>query len=111
MRRALYASSIVDFCAANPEQILGTIVEHISFTLEHTQRNAWLEEIEILKEVLVHHEGQIYFEYAIPRMGKRIDVVLLMGPAIFVIEFKIGESEFTIAGIDQVWDYALDLKN
>src|SRR5439155_6208192 len=46
------------------------------FTLEQTQRNAWLEEIDILQNVLSHRDGFIYFEYAIPRMGKGIDVVL-----------------------------------
>ena len=44
-------------------------------------------------------------------MGRRIDVLLLIGPAIFVLEFKVGEQEFTAYGVDQVWDYALDLKN
>jgi hypothetical protein len=44
-------------------------------------------------------------------MGRRIDVVLLIGPVVFVIEFKVGEKTFDRAAIDQVWDYALDLKN
>jgi hypothetical protein len=44
-------------------------------------------------------------------MGRRIDVVLVIGPVVFVIEFKVGESDFTRAALDQVWDYALDLKN
>jgi hypothetical protein len=44
-------------------------------------------------------------------MGKRIDVVLLIGPVIFVLEFKIGEKTFTSYATDQVWDYGLDLKN
>jgi hypothetical protein len=44
-------------------------------------------------------------------MGRRIDVVLLIGNVIFVLEFKIGESEFLTNNLDQVWDYALDLKN
>ncbi|HEX9831290.1 MAG TPA: DUF2075 domain-containing protein, partial [Thermodesulfobacteriota bacterium] len=53
----------------------------------------------------------IYFEYSIPRMGRRIDIVVIVGPVIFVLEFKIGEKEFPSYAIDQVWDYALDLKN
>ena len=53
----------------------------------------------------------MYFEYVIPRMGKRIDVVAIIGPVIFVLEFKAGEKEFLSYAIDQVWDYALDLKN
>ncbi len=44
-------------------------------------------------------------------MGQRIDVVLLIGPVIFVLEFKVGEKEFTAYATDQVFDYALDLKN
>ncbi len=50
-------------------------------------------------------------EFAIPRMGRRIDVVLLIGPVAFAIEFKVGESVFERSAIEQVWDYALDLKN
>src|SRR5207245_2848526 len=81
------------------------------FLYAGTRATERVEEIEILKDVPSRHEGHIYFEYAIPRMGKRIDVLLIIGPAIVVIEFKVGEQEFTLAGTDQVWDYALDLKN
>ena len=79
--------------------------------MEQTQRDAWLEEIRILQKALIGSDGSIYFEYSIPRMGQRIDVLLLIGPVIFVLEFKIGEKEFNSAARDQVWDYALDLKN
>ncbi len=44
-------------------------------------------------------------------MGQRIDAVLLIGAVIFVLEFKIGEVEYRSNAIDQVMDYALDLKN
>ena len=70
-----------------------------------------MEEILIMKKVLSQYEGRIYFEYAIPRMGKRIDVLVITGPIIIVLEFKVFQSGFTLAGTDQVWDYALDLKN
>ncbi len=55
--------------------------------------------------------GAIYFEYAIPRMGKRIDVLLIINSVLLVLEFKAGEKEYHGYHIDQVWDYALDLKN
>src|SRR5262249_34662721 len=55
--------------------------------------------------------GTILFEFSIPRMGRRIDAVVLTGPIVFVLEFKVGASSFERAAIDQVWDYALDLKN
>src|SRR5262249_14350637 len=107
MMRAFYSASIANFLAATPEEILGKIVENdTSSNLEHTQRRAWMEEIQIMKKVLPQYEGRIYFEYAIPRMGKRIDVLLITGPVIIVLEFKVFQSEFTLAATDQVWDYA-----
>jgi hypothetical protein len=111
MKREFYSDSIANFLQSSPDEILGILARNNDFSLEQTQRDAWLEELILLKKVLSRFEGAIYFEYSIPRMGKRIDVVLLIGPVIFVIEFKIGEKEFTSYAIDQVCDYALDLKN
>jgi hypothetical protein len=111
MRRAYYSSSIADFLQTNANEIIGKLTRANSQTLEQAQLSAWLEEIDILKRVLVNRSGRIYFEYAIPRMGKRIDVVLLVGPVVFVLEFKVGESHFTSSALDQVTDYCLDLKN
>ena len=76
-----------------------------------TQKDAWLVEIGFLQEQLTGLTGALFLEFNIPRMGRRIDAVLLLGPVVFVIEFKIGESNFDRAASDQVWDYALDLKN
>ncbi len=111
MIRQFFSDSIENFIKATPDEILGILAKNNDFSLEQTQRDAWLEEIIILQKVLSRFRGAIYFEYSIPRMGKRIDVVLLIGPVIFILEFKIGEKEFTSYAIDQVWDYALDLKN
>ncbi len=111
MRREYYSEKISDFLSASSDEILGKLVKNNDFALEQTQKDAWIEEISILKMVLEPYQGSVYFEYSIPRMGKRIDVVVLIGPVIFILEFKIGESEFHSFAIDQVWDYALDLKN
>jgi hypothetical protein len=111
MRREYYSDTITNFLETSPNEILGILAQSNDFALEQTQRDAWLEEIRILQNILKPHDGSIYFEYSIPRMGKRIDVVLLIGSAIFVLEFKVGEKEFTSYAIDQVWDYSLDLKN
>jgi hypothetical protein len=111
MKREYYSDSITNFLNTKPDEILGKLVRNNNFDLGQNQRNAWLEQISILHKVLACHQGSIYFEYSIPRMGKRIDVVLLIGPVIFVIEFKIGEKEFTSHATDQAWDYALDLKH
>ncbi|MEN6422935.1 MAG: DUF2075 domain-containing protein [Smithella sp.] len=111
MNRAYYSATFKDFLDTSPEEIFQKIALKNEFPLEQTQKDAWLAEIVILKKVLPPHIGSIYFEYSIPRMGQRIDVVLLIGAIIFVLEFKIGEKEYNANAIDQVMDYALDLKN
>ena len=79
-----------------------------------TQKFAWAEEIETMKRVLTpwkQENAEILFEYSIPRLGKRIDVVVLLQERVFVIEFKVGKTDFSHTDVDQVLDYALDLKN
>jgi hypothetical protein len=87
------------------------LAQNPEFDLETTQREAWGEEISFLQKNLAGLSGTLYLEFSIPRMGSRVDVVLLIGPVVFVVEFKVGEAEFDRAALDQVWDYALDLKN
>ena len=82
-----------------------------NFALLPTQKDAWLAQIRLLQDRLVGLTGALFLEFNIPRMGRRIDAVLLVDPVVFVIEFKVGASEFERAAVDQVWDYALDLKN
>ena len=111
MRRAYYSSTISDFCNLDPNTILGEMTLENSFELSLTQRNAWVEQTELLKSVLKEYEGNIYFEFSIPRMGKRVDAVVIIDSVIFVIEFKVGAKTYESADIDQVMDYALDLHN
>jgi predicted metalloenzyme YecM len=111
MKREYYSNTIPDFLKSTSNEILVELVQSNDFALEQTQRDAWLEEIHILQKALQPYNGSIYFEYSIPRMGKRIDVVVITGSTIFILEFKVGENEFPSYAIDQVWDYALDLKN
>ena len=92
-------------------EILGCLVKNSGFNVEQTQIKAWENQITVLQTLLEGFEGTIYFEFSIPRMGKRIDVLLLIDAVIFVLEFKVGEKDFTNAALDQVFDYALDLKN
>lgn len=109
--RAYYSDSICDFLKREPASILGSLATHHCFDAELAQIEAWTEEIRLLRKSLTSFQGTIYFEYSIPRMGKRIDTLLLIGPVVFVLEFKVGESAFRPEAIDQVLDYALDLKN
>ncbi|MBP7274714.1 MAG: DUF2075 domain-containing protein [Kiritimatiellae bacterium] len=109
--RAYYSDSIATFIAAPPESVLGVLTTRSEMAVEPPQRDAWLEEIAILKMALRGLEGTLFLEFNIPRMGKRIDAVVVSGAMVFVVEFKVGERAFNRADLDQVWDYALDLKN
>ncbi|MBI5189588.1 MAG: DUF2075 domain-containing protein [Nitrospirae bacterium] len=111
MKREYYSNSIANFVKSEVDEILGILTRNSDFDIGQNQREAWIEEIHILRRVVAPYSGEIYFEYSIPRMGKRIDALLIIGPAIFVLEFKVGDNEFTASAVDQVWDYALDLKN
>ena len=94
MKREYYSDSIADFLKTKPDEILGELAKNNDFALEKTQTDAWLEEIDILHKTLRPYKGSIYFEYSIPRMGKRIDVVVITGSTIFILEFKVGEKDF-----------------
>jgi len=111
MRRDYYSGTINQFLQASSIEILGQLSTNNEFDLDLTQRDAWAVEIEILKQSLHGVQGSIHFEYSIPRMGKRIDVVIVTPTAVFVVEFKVGQRDFLSQDIDQVVDYALDLKN
>jgi hypothetical protein len=108
--RYYYLNSIEGFLIEERDSILGQLVQNHEFSLVEQQRNAWSLQIKYLKEWLGNVQGQIIFEYSIPRMGKRIDCVIISGSGIFVIEFKVGENSFS-KGYEQLLDYALDLKN
>ena len=111
MSRAWYGTSVSEFLQTQPNTIVGQLVISGNYVLLPTQKDAWSAQITFLQEHLIGLTGALFLEFNIPRMGRRIDAVLVIGPVVFVIEFKVGESAFERAAVDQVWDYSLDLKN
>ncbi len=113
MRRAYYAASITEFLTCTSEQVLGELTKASQFSVELAQRDAWLHELDVLRPALIGFagRGRVYLEFVVPRLGKRIDAIALIDHTIFVIEFKVGAQTFLRQDLDQVWDYALDLKN
>ncbi len=109
--RAWYGSSIAEFLQSTSDSVFAHLAKNPEFSLLSTQKGAWTAQIDFLKTQLTGLTGSVFLEFNIPRMGRRIDAVLLIGPVVFVVEFKVGESSFDRAAVDQVWDYALDLKN
>ena len=114
MSRCLYSSSFEKFNNTDKDSVLGILCDNYHGAALTTTIEAWKGEIAIMKDLLATYsntDGKIVFEYDIPRLGKRIDVVLLLEGIIFCLEFKVGESKILEADVDQVLDYALDLKN
>lgn len=111
--RAYYSSGVEEFLTKPDDEILGIIHKNDASTETKIQQgNAWVQEISILKKQLFcFRKGRIIFEYTIPRMGKRVDVVFLYKNIVFLLEFKCGDDEHKASTYDQVYDYALDLRN
>lgn len=112
--RCLYDNSFEAFLRESKDSIFGKLCYRYHGEAPTTTRDAWKEEISIMQHVvsqLIDNDGTIVFEYDIPRLGKRIDVVLLLKGIIFCIEFKVGKSQILEMDVDQVLDYALDLNN
>ena len=115
IRRWQYSAHFKDFVEQSSDEILGELTRRSGGDLDLAQNSAWQEQIEILKALQLspvdYSSAKIYFEYTIPRLGRRADVILIIDHILFVLEFKAGESKFNASALDQVWDYALDLKN
>lgn len=112
MNRAYYANSICDFCIEDGDSIFGKISAGYDLNkLTIQQSNAWQSQIKILKQTILNFNGKVYFEFTIPRMGKRVDNILIIDNCIFVLEFKIGSKLYDKFAKDQAFDYGLDLNN
>ncbi len=111
LTQSWYGAAIREFLISGADDILGNLARHAGDEHFSAQRDAWLAQIDILRSQLKGLEGWVFFEFNIPRMGRRVDVIVVIGPVIFVLEFKVGETTYDRAAIEQVWDYALDLKN
>ena len=112
MLRSYYSCELSKFLDADRGVILETMLGNDIFEPDKKQIAAWKEQIDILKDQLRDlGSGRIMFEYSIPRMGKRVDNVLIYSDFIFVMEFKVNKTMYQKQDEDQCIDYALDLKN
>lgn len=110
MKRAYYSSNVLAFINKDDFTIFGEITSNDQFAADDLQKNTWKKQIEILKrELSTFTEGHLLFEYTIPRIGNRIDNVLLYKGIVFLLEFKVGERNYPSYAIEQTTDYALDL--
>lgn len=111
MRRSYYSQALTDFCEESDDSILGVLASSAPKDVTGTQRDAWMEQIRILKQLKDLKSGHLILEYVVPRMGKRVDTVFIYSDFIFVMEFKVRKDIHTQQDAIQCIDYALDLKN
>jgi hypothetical protein len=112
MKRAYYEASASRFLSDNPDEIIGSLTKNSHFNIELRQRNAWLVIIRHLRSAVIDlFDAHLFLEFTIPRMGRRVDAIVLNGGCVFVLEYKVGSKHFGSSDIDQVFGYALDLKN
>ena len=111
MHRWGYGASVQQFLSEPENAVLGALTAASSFDPTISQINAWQSTIAHLRSKLVGFSGHVFFEFTIPRVGSRADIVLLLEGVIFILEYKVGSDKFLTADLDQAQGYALDLKN
>lgn len=112
MCSAFYSNDIKTFLNQNEDEIFGIIAKNDEFDSACKQKDAWIAQIRLLKNVLNRYSnGSVIFEYTIPRVGGRIDNVVLINDTIFVLEFKVGNEIYTGSAATQARTYAIDLAN
>ena len=73
-KRSGFKSSIQEFLTKSNDEILGELTKFQEGSVETTQRDAWQDQIDLLKDILTNFkEGYILFEFKIPRIGQRVD--------------------------------------
>lgn len=112
-KRYYYSDTISDFLEKSDMDIVGQLTLAYTHDINDETSSSWVTEIELMKKVLAPYSerGTVFFEYNIPRMGRRADVIVLIDGIVFVLEFKTAEQKFHREGLIQAWDYAIDLKN
>lgn len=112
-KRFYFSSTITDFIQKPTDEIVGILAQACAHDINKKTTNSWVEEIETLRTCMMPYKerGSLYFEYNIPRKGRRADVIAVIDDIIFILEYKTAEQKFTRDAVVQVWDYALELKN
>jgi hypothetical protein len=112
MVRAWWQGTAGELAAADAGTVRDSLTDRLPFPLEPLQRDAWGWTIAHLKALATAlPDAHVFLEFAIPRMGRRADAVVVAGGLVFVIEYKVGLREFARHAIEQVHGYALDLKS
>jgi hypothetical protein len=122
LNAAFYADSVDAFLRASDDEVYAPLTSPHGYTLAPEQLSAWRLQLPVLRAALADFAARaeadptapapwIHLEFDIPRLGRRVDAVLVTSTAVIPIEFKVGAKKFQQADYEQAWDYGLDLKN
>ena len=134
LNAAFYADSVDAFLRASDDEVYAPLASPHGYTLAPEQLSAWRLQLPVLRAALADEKGDshlfrggkggchlfhgdeapapwLHLEFDIPRLGRRVDAVLVTSTAVIPIEFKVGAKKFQQADYEQAWDYGLDLKN
>src|SRR4030067_2122628 len=89
LTRSWFVRTIAEFQSVSDDQVLAELVRGSLFSVLHSQRDSWIVQFPLLRKALAGNAGMVYLEYAIPRMGHRVDAVVLVNGIVLAIEFKI----------------------
>jgi hypothetical protein len=78
LARSWYGAAIGDILTSEADDILGKLARHADDGQFADQRDARLAQINLLRSNLKGLDGWVFFEFNIPRMGRRVDVILLL---------------------------------
>jgi len=122
LNAAFYADSVAAFLRASDDEVYAPLASPHGYTLAPEQLSAWRLQLPVLRAALADFAVRavadpavpapwIHLEFDIPRLGRRVDAVLVTSTAVIPIEFKVGAKKFQQADYEQAWDFRLDLKN
>ncbi len=72
LQRQYYSNTIKNFIVQNPLTILGEIISNSKFSVEQTQRDAWLFEITSLQKILQNKDGRIFLSFLFQEWEKEL---------------------------------------
>lgn len=108
-KRYFYSDTISQFFTRSTQEIVGFLTSADAHDINKETSNSWNKEIGILKCALTAYSNRedVYFEYNIPRMGRYVDVIVLIDGIVFALEYKTSGQKFTRDALVQVWNYAI----
>ena len=94
--RCYYQNNIAQFTSDSVDEVIGAMLRRSDFEVNPNTRYSWEIEISTLQDMFKSHNdwsGGIAFEFTIPRIGKRCDVILIINGIVFILEYKTGSQD------------------